>query len=148
MRSRGAASQARIEQAQAGRTILFSGLHAHAGFQRRLEEALAREEGYSRVMFDLLDDALERCEDALIEAAGSGDSAAPVELRDHALCEGLSTESLRQLREWMREERYDAGDLVVRRGEAADRLFLLAEGEAGVFVPIRGSPGHWRRLRD
>lgn len=131
--------------AGAERSLLFSGLQAHAGFRRFIEEKLARGESYRRATFDDLDSTLEFCERRLLEAADSvSPHSAETALVTHALCEGLDPQQLAHLRGLMREERYAPGDLVVRRGDAADRLFLVTQGEVSVFVNLED--GQRRRL--
>lgn len=127
------------------RTLLFCGLHHHAAFRRHIQEDMAQQETCGRATFDDLDSTLEVCERRVL-AANLPEHAQSVvdELAAQALCTGFEPADLEHLRGLLREERYAAGEVVLRRGDPADRLYLIAEGAVGVFVML--ADGRRRRM--
>lgn len=84
-----------------------------------------------------LDGALEACERALLAGRGVARAAAPIPLADHALCAGLSPSEVAALEAAGERIRHEPGSAVVRRGEPADALYLVLQGEASVLVTLR-----------
>jgi len=91
-----------------------------------------------------LDAALEWCERRLLARPAAGAAAAGVlALDQHRLCDGMSPAQVAVLQAQLRHGQHEAGTLIVRRGDAADALFLLASGEVSVVLPLPGG-GHKR----
>ena len=91
-----------------------------------------------------LDAALEWCERRLL--ARPGLVAAPpaaLALDQNRLCRGLSAVQLAWLQARLQHGLHEAGTLIMRRGEPADALVLLAAGEVSVVVDLPGG-GHKR----
>ncbi len=92
-----------------------------------------------------LDTALEYCERGLLARhAAPGPAAAFVSLAEHRLCAGLSEADLQHLQSCLVHRQHDSGDWIVRRGEPADALYLLVQGEVSVVVDL--PPGGHKRL--
>jgi tRNA A-37 threonylcarbamoyl transferase component Bud32 len=56
----------------------------------------------------------------------------------------LSSQSAERLSRFVREARYEAGDIIVRKGEPGDRMFIVSKGH--VFVPVLDDEGKQRFL--
>jgi len=125
--------------------VVLTGLAHASELRARLEPPapLAGEASY-RYMEDT-DVALEHCENLLLRRIGA---AAAVDrryrLEDFDVCAGLDPSRLEALRQVLELRRYAAGDLIVRRGDAAAFLFFLVHGQASVLVDLPG--GGVRRL--
>lgn len=98
----------------------------------------------SPAAFSDSDAALEWCENRiLLESLPDGGSEIPVPLASMDAVAGLDDGDLTRLKAIMREASYAAGAAIIREGDAADALFLLAEGRVSVWL----SPAERRRKR-
>jgi glutaminase len=92
-----------------------------------------------------LDRALEWCENQVLAAAGVDRSrVAASTLAGNRLCEGLDAHDIEFLQSQGRPHRFEPGSLIVRRGDPADAVYLLLQGEASVVVDL--SNGGVKRL--
>ncbi len=92
-----------------------------------------------------VDEAIERCEDRLIEhaqASTDGDTSL-IALADMDIAAELDELELDLLGSLIQTRDFDAGHTIVREGAASDELFMLISGSATVSVQV---PGHRRRL--
>lgn len=97
----------------------------------------------SRDVFPDLDAALESCEDDLLAAVAMKREAEAeaIPLSAHRFCAGLTDEDLETLTTYLVRVVSAPGDFLVRRGEAADSLFMILAGEVSVLVDqMDGSP--------
>jgi len=87
-----------------------------------------------------LDGGLEWCERKLLErhAAPRNGTPAGSRLSEHRLCAGLNDADIDHLQSLLRLQSFEAGSMIVRRGDAADRLYLLVRGEVSVIVDLPG----------
>jgi glutaminase len=122
------------------------GARQHSRFLRLLEERLVGAERQERLLtFPDLDSALEWCENELLdEVRPDAPRGGTIPLAAHGLCEGLSAEEVAALESMLPMETFAPGELIIRRGDAADRLYLLVRGEVSVVVPL--SNGRLMRL--
>ena len=128
-----------------GKHLYFTHVQRHPQFRRFLEEVTSRDEGTRVTTFLDLDLALEWCETFLItEYAPAHESLAVVRLADHHLCRGLKEADVACLEEVAARERFNPGDLIIRQGEAADKLYFLMSGEVSVIVEL--ATGRLKRL--
>jgi glutaminase len=129
-----------------GRMSLFVHAQSHPKFLRFLEESLTTPEERARLLtFPDLDPALEWCENQLIGALEPGVAqAAAISLAEHALCRGLSAEALECLGGFLERRQFRPGQFLIRRGDAADAIYLLVAGEVSVTVPLPS--GQLKRL--
>jgi len=86
-----------------------------------------------------LDLALEWIEDRLL----NGDAQSPdasTALREHQLLAGLDGETVARLTAYLEMRRWRPGEVVMRRGERADELYLMTAGRAtaSVELPVGG----------
>jgi glutaminase len=118
--------------------LLVSLQHRHSKFVRFLQEQLTnddQERTWLRIFPDM-DIALEWCENRLISDRRLDDSSHEVTLAEHDLCRGLAPEAVAFLETLLESRRYDPGDLIVRKGEPADEIYLLMSGEVSVRVDL------------
>lgn len=127
------------------RLLVFAELQHHPRLRRRIEEASESMPGLLRCLRVDVDDALEWIENQIIFRHTGAQAASDLtDLSEHQFCEGMEAEDVRHLQGVMREERYEARETIVHRGEAADRLYFLLSGEASVYVQT--AQGRRRRL--
>jgi glutaminase len=123
------------ELAGSKRRLLIASAQRHSSFVRSL--ATAHEEGepaHARVFTDL-DRALEWCEDRLLGGRRPPQrDAPPLPLAAYAICRGLDDDALAQLEALLVYRCIPSGQLIVRAGDAADRIYLLARGEVSVTI--------------
>ena len=65
-------------------------------------------------------------------------------LADHPICRGLSPEQVESFEKLLEPMRFEAGDTIVRKGENADHIFFLVEGEVSVVTELPN--GELKRL--
>jgi glutaminase len=126
--------------------VLVSG-QEHARFRRFVEEQITAMGGPLRlVMFSDLDAALDWCENRLLARRRSDGRAAPapVALSQHELCRGLDRQALAHLEGLLEHRRFDRGEYIVRKGDAAGEIYLLMSGEVSVMVAL--ADGGLKRL--
>jgi glutaminase len=88
--------------------------------------------------FGDVDAALEYCETKVILAADPGAMAADalLPLADMDILRGFSADEIGKLAPYIETSSYDAGAFIIREGDAADRLYLLASGSASVDIVL------------
>jgi glutaminase len=125
-----------------GKQILFAHAQSHSKFRRFLDESVNADEEAKVLLFPTLDPALERCETRLIRTSGL-EHAPPTlaGLSEHQLCQGLKEIDVAHLESLVERERFNSGDLIIRKGDAADKLYFLTGGEVSVFIHLpNGQP--------
>jgi glutaminase A len=128
-----------------GKQLFFTHAQNHPRFRRFLEEAMSWDAGTRVTTFRELDFALEWCESRLIaEYAPAHQSLQGMRLADNQLCKRLKEADVAHLQSVVGRERFNAGDLIIRKGEAADKLFFLMSGEVSVIVELLS--GQLKRL--
>ena len=91
-----------------------------------------------------LDAGLEWCERTLIARDSALPAAPPIaNLAEHRWCSGVGPTDLVYLQAYMDWRKYEAGTLIVQRGDAADRLYFLLHGEVSVVL-AQAAGGHQR----
>jgi len=128
-----------------GKHVLFSSLQSHPRFRRFLEETASLDEQAKATTFTELDRALEWCETKLItqyrrEPMPRGSEP----LSKHQLCQGLQETDVAYLASLMERECFNTADLIIRKGEAARKLYFLMRGEVSVIVELAN--GQQKRL--
>jgi glutaminase len=92
-----------------------------------------------------LDLGIEWCERGLLDLYGPARTAAPAcTLAEHRLCAGASAADIAFLEQHVEHCCFEAGSMIVRRGERSDALYFLTRGEASVTVDLPG--GGQKRL--
>jgi glutaminase len=85
-----------------------------------------------------LDEALEWCEDELLEAAGADEAGVEVALADQELLAGLDADLLATVLATIEPRDYPAGATVFAEGDPADALFFLSSGRVAVTLDVGG----------
>lgn len=129
-----------------GRQIVLVNLQAQHRFQRALEESLANSQRWARlVCFEDLDRALEWCENHILARyEPQHGSARTLLLAEHQICRGLHTEDLVVLDQHLKRLQIAPGELILRKGDPADGLYLLLGGQVSVTVTLPS--GQLKRL--
>lgn len=119
-----------------------------AGFPEGIRRALINVPESSwrdELFFAYVDDALEFSEDCLLAAClpletpdGRGPVELPLERAD--ILANLTPADIARLRPFLTTASFQPGELVIREGEFADRLFILLAGTASVHMRINGNP--------
>jgi glutaminase len=130
----------------AGRSLVIASAQRQSRLLRALEEEVAGRGDAGRLRaFPDLDRALEWCENQLLEPHRlHAVPARSVELAEHDACRGLGRDELEHLERILEPRSYPAGALIVKRGDPADVVLLLARGEVSVTMELSG--GRLRRL--
>jgi glutaminase len=97
--------------------------------------------------FSEADAALEWCENELIRGDPSlaVEQQRPVPLARMEIAAGLNEQQIQLLKSIVEERRYGAGETIIREGDAADAVYLLAEGLVSVCLVLKNGSGR-RRL--
>ena len=109
-------------------------------------DATLRATGQAPILtFDDVDLAREWCEDRILELSHVDDQdAGPTALADHEMLRGIDMHGLAIRQSRLRRHCYVPGTVIVRRGEVADRLFLIMSGRLSVTIDLPN--GGLRRL--
>ena len=127
------------------RELVLSGTLAFPAIVVEIDLAL-RDAGYQPILtLPDVDLAREWCEDGILaQDRDRGIGGEPIDLADHELLSGVDAAGLATLRTRLRRVCYVPGTRIVRRGETADRLFLIMSGRLSVTIDVAG--GGVRRL--
>jgi len=97
------------------------------------------------VTFSDLDAALEWCENRLIaRRSDAWVTPPPVVLAEHEFCRGLERQALAHLEGLLERRRFGQGEYIVRKGDAAEEVYLLMSAEVSVVVTL--SDGRLKRM--
>jgi len=128
-----------------GRRLVWVNAQRHPRLVRLFEEQLGPEEHWKLIAFPDLDPALEWAEDQLLGSStdprGTGE---PLPLVAHPICRGLDPEQLEAFEKLLELMRFEAGELILRKGEPADGIYFLASGEVSVVTELPN--GQLKRL--
>lgn len=130
-----------------GKRLLLVNLQNHSKFVRFLEEELTTDDRQSPRLhiFPDMDTAIEWCENRLIaDQHPDAGSLELVTLAEHDLCRGLAPQAVAFLETLLKNKRYERGELIVRKGEPANEIYLLMSGEVSVIVDLPN--GQMKRL--
>ncbi len=131
--------------AERGRAIAYSGLARHPRLVRQLDEARAGNAALARLLFDELDAAIESCEDGILAKHGkTASEPGEVPLSKHLLLQGLDAAELACVSDLLVRKSFAAREMIVRKGDPADELFLLVDGALSVLSDL--PDGRLRRL--
>jgi glutaminase len=125
------------ELAEHGRRLVLANARSHLRLVRQLEEGLGPEQPWRLLSFPSLDPALEWAENQLLASRrGSPAAGVPLPLAAHPICRGLSEAQVERLEELLEPMQFAAGDTIVRKGEPADRIYFLVDGEVSVLTDL------------
>jgi glutaminase len=134
-----------VSLGEKGRDVAVVGLGRHARLLRGLEEARARQTAPHLMLFDEYDAALEWCENGVLRVHGSApEQQGELPLAKHELLQNLAPQQIEVLASLMERRAFPAREFVVRRGQPANELFLIVQGELSVLTDT--TDGRLRRL--
>ena len=128
-----------------GTTVLLT----HTAHLEPLEAAFRRHEppsaAESRLRFPTTDDALEWCEDVVLQRAMPSPPPRTLDrLADHDLARGLTPTQIERLAAIMKPALVRRGDRLVTAGDEAASIILIVRGLASAWIPLPA--GRDRRL--
>ncbi len=126
------------------RTVLTGTAGVHA-FVRFAEEQLGAENTVGIRTFAQLEAGMEWCENSLLDQLRTRrpqDDACS--LPDHQLCRGMTDEEIARLAGYCEPATFARGRTVVRKGDAADRLFFVMKGACSATLDLGN--GQLKRL--
>lgn len=94
--------------------------------------------------FESADQALEAAEDMLIQASVIEESEAGNRMIHLDALRDLDDEQIAKLLDYTEENTYQYGELLFRRNDPGNTLYLLLNGQVEILVPVKGGPS--RRL--
>lgn len=124
-----------VTLARENRRIFFTQIGRHHRFRKWMEKRLPPTPSPDFFYFEGSDQALEWCEEQVIETFG-GEAFSPVSrnIREQYLCSGMTEDEVETLQRSGREVVFHAGDLALRSGDKGDSFYLILEGEVEVLV--------------
>jgi glutaminase len=118
-----------------GRALAFVGMRLHGRLQRFLEETRARDAGLQLLDFEDLDAALEWSENAVLTTLAAGEEAQEeIPLARHDFLQGVAADEIALLEATLERREFHTRQLVVRKDDPADALYLLVKGRLSVIV--------------
>ncbi len=130
--------------AAAGKLLAFVSAERQARTIRRWSERLSQAGGGRLFAFPELDRALEFCENRLLGRSELAVASAELPLGEHPALDGLRPEQIHELESRLERLAFDAGALIVRRGDPADRIYFIVRGEVSVTAELPN--GQLKRL--
>ncbi len=130
--------------ARAGKLLAFASAERQVRAIRYWRERLSRDGGLHLYVFPELDRALEFCENRLLGRNEIGVAGPTLRLSDHPTLQGLEPRQFLELESRLERRSFAAGELIVRRGDEADRIYLIVGGEVSVTAEL--SNGQLKRL--
>ncbi|HKO67951.1 MAG TPA: SulP family inorganic anion transporter, partial [Burkholderiaceae bacterium] len=135
---------------RAGKNLLFAGLAPRDARMRMIRDMDVHERLGDAQFFADADRALEHAEDRLLATvAGTSTDDASLTLKQALAGSGLEADEANLLESLMTERRFAKGDVVFRAGDPGDSLFVLLQGQIGIWLAAKhaeGDPAHERRL--
>ena len=129
----GAAIIARLHPAlaQQDSRLHVAGAAAHPALKAVLSDTDAMAWAHS-------DDALQWCEDRLLERAGmSVDDTGPVPLARSEICDGMTADEIEELSAAVARQSFAAGAVILRQDHAADDLVVVESGRVRIVAETR-----------
>lgn len=120
--------------------ILIASLQA-SGTLATLHEDVESRDRDEIAIFPDCDAALEWCEDLLLSETGGPGSLTPLSLSQIDLFSGLSREELKPLEHLARPLVFMSGQTILKQGDPAHLLFVIAQGSASVRLRFPGKNG-------
>lgn len=121
-----------------GTRYVFTDAHAGGALDALSALIQACADGTHVMSFPDGDAALEWCEDSILAEAGASGWSTPLPLSRIDLFRGLSREELRPLERMARPLVFLAGQTILKEGDAAHLLFVVAQGTASVRLGLSG----------
>lgn len=121
-----------------------------AGKASLFYEALSKESAWAaKDFFETIEQALEWCENNLIalhEPLPFHKRKGKLALEEIDITLNLNIVELDVLKSIVTEISYESGDVIIREGDNAEELFMLAEGVAGVYICVEHEANKYKRI--
>jgi SulP family sulfate permease len=137
--------QFETELAERGGCLIFSRLPARRDLQEYFAHVGVLKEKTSVRKFETLDDALQWAEDRILAATlpARPGGEMPLELADFDLVREFETDqTLAPFAPCVNPRSYAGGEVIFRRGDTGQELFLVRRGIVKVMLPLKGSDYH------
>lgn len=122
-----------------GKRLLLSGLTAHDARARSIQDMDVHARLAQAQIFPDADRALEFAEDSLLaKLAPATAPHEPLPLAATLLGQGLDDDELALLSGLVVERRFAPGEVIFRRGDAGDALYVLLQGQVGIWLNAAG----------
>jgi len=132
-----------------GRDLVLSRTARFAASVEAVDLALGAAGHDPIATFADVDLAREWCEDRVLATNESSEVApGPPVLTDHELFRGVDARGLASIQSRLKRVCYVPGARIVRRGESADRLFLITSGRLSVTMDVTGGVRRLSTLSD
>ncbi len=135
---------------RAGKHLLFAGLTPRDARMRMIRDMDVHERLADTHFFADADRALEHAEDCLLATiARTPSDDASLTLAQALAGSGLEAEEAELLESLMSERRFAKGEFVFRSGDPGDSMFVLLQGQIGIWLPEKDAEDdapHGRRL--
>jgi glutaminase len=119
-----------------GKQLLIASVQPPSRLVRALEEVLATGEPEVHLhAFSDLDHAIEWSEDRLLGELSAVDAQA-IDLAQHQVLHGISPDALAHLERIIQWKQFAPGESIIRRGDAADGMYLIMRGRVSVSVDL------------
>jgi glutaminase len=119
-----------------GKSVIVTGLSDKYRFRRKLTDAGAEWRTGAVSEMATLDQALQACEDALLEKEFTLFSwHLRVPLEDQPLLEGLNEDELAWLGKRLEPLKFSSGEIICRKGDASRLVYLIEKGKVDVLLP-------------
>ncbi|HVE88460.1 MAG TPA: SulP family inorganic anion transporter [Burkholderiaceae bacterium] len=128
---------------RAGRMLLFAGLRMRGDPRMRMIRDMDVHDRLADAQFfPDADRALEHAEDRLLSSvARAALDDAPLTLAEALVGSGLDADELEVLSSMMVERRIAKGEAVFRYGDPGDSMFVLLQGQIGIWLPAAHTDG-------
>lgn len=122
-----------LKLAHIGKELVFTNCASYPELERYMRRHLQHRSDAAWQSFD--DDfALEYCEDRILQR--SEGMPAPTPLESFELFDRLSSDEIAIIGSRLVRQRYRKGDTIIRQGESANQLYLLAEGQVSIKITL------------
>ena len=102
-----------------------------------IKSRMSKVDAVQVLSFKEMDNALEWCEDRLLEDAGlSIENLAEVEFVNHPMCDNMDDEEKHYLKDLVQVRNYSAGDYICREGDSGEILYFILKGSVSVNLPL------------
>lgn len=118
-----------------GQTLILTNASGKYLMTNALQKSIDNCKELPLLHHDDTDDALEWCENCLLEGQVLGNKD-NVGLSEMAFCENFTSDEVAGLQDMMELRNYEAGDIICKEGEPADSLFFLVSGEVQIVLPL------------
>ncbi|MGZ9057714.1 MAG: SLC26A/SulP transporter family protein [Burkholderiaceae bacterium] len=119
-----------------GKHLLFAGLSPRNPRMRMIRDMDVHARLADAQFFPDTDHALEYAEDRLLASLSrTSTDASPLTLAQALAGSGLAADELELLESMMVERRFVKGEAVFRAGDPGDSMFILLQGQVGIWLP-------------